>query len=148
MIFFFEMDIILFTIAGILFGILNSMIIQANDTISLYFIPKQIKWTVIGILKFFLLGASTLGPLIFGLVGDFIAPFAPLVFFPIMLFVSSFSYWLLIYRNISSKNIGSTSSPSCLPHVLAVPNSAYAFPSGPRRSSVLKSSPLSQVCFI
>jgi MFS family permease len=104
-IFFFPMDIILFTIAGIVFGILNSMVIQANDTISLYFIPKETKGTAIGILKFFMLGASTAGPLIFGLIADYIGPFAPLLFFPAMLLVTIVTYWTLIYRKISTKKI-------------------------------------------
>jgi MFS family permease len=111
-IFFLQMDIILFTIAGIVFGILNSMVIQANDTISLYFVPKEIKGTAIGILKFFMLGASTVGPLIFGLIADYIGPFTPLLFFPFMLLITVIVYWSLIYRKISAKNIGLESSKS------------------------------------
>lgn len=102
---FFEIDLTLFTIAGVLFGILNSAVIQANDTISLGFVPTEIKGTAIGILKFFTLGASTIGPLTFGLLADFLGTFVPLSFFSIMLAIVGIVYWLLVYRNIKGKNL-------------------------------------------
>ncbi len=97
---FFKPDLILFTVAGVVFGILNSSVIQANDTISLDFIPKEIKGTAIGILKFFTIGAATLGPLLFGILADVLGTFVPLSFFAIMLVIVGITYWLLVYRNI------------------------------------------------
>ena len=105
---FFKTDIILFTLAGVVFGVLNSAVIQANDTISLEFIPKEIKGTAIGILKFFTIGAGTVGPLLFGILADILGTFVPLTFFTIMLVIVGLTYWLLVYRNLKrfkGKNI-------------------------------------------
>lgn len=99
----FKMDIVLFTIAGVVFGILNSAVIQANDTISLDFIPKEIKGTAIGFLKFFTIGAATAGPLLFGLLADLSGPFVPLTFFSIMLIIVGMTYGVLVNRNLESK---------------------------------------------
>ncbi len=97
---FFEPTIGMFTIAGVVFGILNSAVIQANDTISLSFIPKKNKGTAIGILKFSTNVAAALGPLLFGLLADHVGTFVPLTFFIFMLMIVGFTYWLLVYRNI------------------------------------------------
>ena len=90
----------MFTIAGVVFGMLNSAVIQANDTLSLDFIPKEIKGTAIGVLKLFTIGAGTAGPLLFGILADTIGTFVPLTFFTIMLVIVGFTYWLLVYRNL------------------------------------------------
>ena len=98
---FIQPSLIMFTVSGVVFGILNSTVIQANDTISLGFIPKEIKGTAIGILKLFTIGAATLGPLLFGILADVLGTFVPLSFFVIMLVIVGITYWLLVYRNIN-----------------------------------------------
>ncbi len=100
---FLKMDIVLFTVAGIVFGMLNSAVIIANDTISLDFVPSEIKGTAIGILKFFTIGAATEGPFSFGLLADFLGTFVPLSFFVIMLVIVGISYWFLVYRYINPR---------------------------------------------
>ena len=102
---FFKFDIILFTIAGVVFGVLNSAVIQANDTISLEFVPKEIKRTAIGLLKFFTIGAGTIGPLTFGILADTLGTFVPLSFFVIMLILVGPIYWLLIYRPLQKEKM-------------------------------------------
>jgi len=99
----FKPDLVLFTLSGVIFGILNSAVIQANDTLSLNFVPKVIKGTAIGILKFFTIGAATAGPLLFGLIGDFLGTFIPLIGFPLMLVVVGTVYWILVYQKIKKK---------------------------------------------
>ncbi|MHA1111718.1 MAG: MFS transporter [Promethearchaeota archaeon] len=96
---FFKPSLIMFTVSGVVFGILNSSVIQANDTLSLDFIPKEIKGTAIGMLKLFTIGAATAGPLLFGILADVLGTFVPLSFFVIMLVIVGITYWLLVYRN-------------------------------------------------
>ncbi|MBN2156159.1 MAG: MFS transporter [Candidatus Lokiarchaeota archaeon] len=99
---FIDPTIVLFTIAGVVFGILNSAVIQSNDTMSLNYFPEEKKSSAIGIYKFFTIGSAVLGPPLFGLVADVTNPFFPLIFFEVMLVIVGILYWALIQKNTTS----------------------------------------------
>ncbi len=96
-------SIAMFTIYGVVFGFINCSMIQATDTISLSVIPLELKNEALGIYKFVTVASGILGPLLFGLLSEYIWVLAPFLLFPLASIVSGGIYKYMIQPSIKNQ---------------------------------------------
>jgi len=70
--------------------------IQTTDTMSLSVIPPEMKNEALGIYKVITVASGILGPVVFGLMSEYIWVLAPFILFPIASIVSGSIYKYLI----------------------------------------------------
>lgn len=93
-----------FTVCGVIFGFINCSMIQANDTMSFSVIPNELKDEALGIYKLMTVASGIIGPLLFGLLSEYVWIFAPIVLFPLMTILSGVLYKYIV-QPTQAKNI-------------------------------------------
>jgi hypothetical protein len=78
--------------------------IQANDTMSFSVIPNELKDEALGIYKLMTVASGIIGPLLFGLLSEYVWIFAPIVLFPLMTILSGVLYKYIV-QPTQAKNI-------------------------------------------
>ena len=93
-----------FTVCGVVFGFINCSMIQANDTMSFSIIPAEMKDEAMGIYKLMTVASGIVGPLLFGLLSEYVWIFAPIFLFPLLTILSGVIFKSMI-RPTLAKNI-------------------------------------------
>jgi MFS transporter, DHA1 family, multidrug resistance protein len=92
-------NIVIFTLFGIIFGVINCSLNQANDTLSISFLDDDIKGEAMGIYKLVGFLGGIFGPLLYGIITDFVWELGAIIMFPLMIVIS-----FIIYRGFTERS--------------------------------------------